>query len=91
MKPTGTENYGRIGLGQVWNAGTRAEAASQNGDNKCSKCGSAMYPGIAIECKLTSYPDFAGDKYPCTVSRDPRQPMLVDCLKCENCGWSVSG
>lgn len=57
---------------------------------KCRKCGSEMKPSKAIECKLTGKPDFAGDKYACTVSPDPKQPMLVDCLKCASCGWSVS-
>ena len=54
------------------------------------KCGGKMKPSKAIVCKLTGYRDFPSDKYACTVSPDPRQPELVDCLKCEKCGWSVT-
>jgi hypothetical protein len=57
---------------------------------KCPKCNGDMKKGIAIECKLTSFRDFSSDKYPCTVSPDPRQPILVDCSKCEKCGYSVT-
>jgi hypothetical protein len=37
----------------------------------------------------TGIPDF-GDGRVCTVSPDLTQPRLVDCLKCADCGWSVS-
>lgn len=56
----------------------------------CKKCNGAMKPSKAIVCKLTGYPDFPGDNYACTISPDPKQPELVDCLKCEKCGWSVT-
>lgn len=55
----------------------------------CKMCDSPMKPSKAIECKLTGIPDFPDDKHACTVSPDPKQPMLVHCMKCENCGWSV--
>ena len=56
----------------------------------CKKCNGAMKPSKAIVCKLTGYRDFPSDNHACTVSPDPRKPELVDCLKCEKCGWSVS-
>ena len=84
-----------IGLGEVRSAGIRAatigESSVCSDGAKCKKCNGDMKKGKAIECKLTGYRDFASDKYPCTVSPDPRQPMLVDCLKCENCGHSITG
>jgi hypothetical protein len=58
--------------------------------NVCKKCGGNMTPGKAIENGYSGYPDFPGDKYACTVSVDPKKWKLVDCLKCEKCGWSTT-
>lgn len=58
--------------------------------NNCKKCGGTMDAGKAIEQTYTGgIGDFIGDKYPVTVS--PGGPgKLVDCMKCKDCGWSVS-
>lgn len=48
-----------------------------------------MQPGIAIINKMTGSPDFAGCEV-VTISPDPRQPVLVECLKCPACGHSMS-
>ena len=57
--------------------------------NGCRKCGTEMKPSKAIVNKMTGKPDFIGGEV-CTVSPDPKQPVLVDCLKCTKCGWSVT-
>ena len=57
--------------------------------NKCEKCQGTMKPSKAIEQTYTGLPDFPGDKHPVTMS--PGGPgRLVDCLKCELCGYSVT-
>jgi hypothetical protein len=58
--------------------------------NGCRKCGAEMLPSKAIVNKMTGRADFIGSKDVVTMSLDPRQPVLVDCLKCSKCGWSVS-
>ena len=56
---------------------------------KCKKCGGQMKPSKAIAPTYTGIPDFPGDKHCVTIS--PGGPgKLVDCLKCEKCGHSVS-
>ena len=57
--------------------------------DNCKKCGGDMKPSKAIVCKATGTADFAGAEV-VTVSPDPRQPVLIDCSKCEKCGWSVT-
>lgn len=59
-------------------------------DQRCRKCGGGMKPSKAIEQTYTSgMPDFHGDDVGITIS--PGGPgKLVDCLKCEKCGWSVT-
>ena len=48
-----------------------------------------MKPGSAIQETLTGIPDFPGDKHVVTVS--PGGPgKMIDCMKCELCGWSVT-
>lgn len=48
----------------------------------CRKCGGAMKPGKAIAQTVE-----CSDEGTCS----PAGPgMLVDCMKCERCGWSVS-
>lgn len=50
-----------------------------------------MVLGQALQNTLTSFPDFIGEKpgWGCTVSREG-PPVLVDCLKCPECGYSVT-
>ena len=48
-----------------------------------------MKPSKAIAPTYTGIPDFPGDKHCVTIS--PGGPgKLVDCLKCEKCGHSVT-
>ena len=59
------------------------------GKNACAKCGGQMKPSKAIAQTVTGIPDFPGDQHPTTLS--PGGPgKLVDCLKCEKCGHSVT-
>ena len=54
----------------------------------CKKCGGTMHKGKAIKNTLVGIPDFIGGEV-CTVS--PGGPgTLISCLKCEQCGWSIS-
>ena len=55
----------------------------------CRKCGGEMREGIAIIQTYTfGEPDFFGDTRGITAS--PGGPgKIVECLKCESCGWSV--
>lgn len=59
----------------------------------CRKCGGAMKPGKAMWQTFIGAPDFPGDKgteLGCTIS--PGGPgKLIDCMKCEQCGWSLVG
>ena len=48
-----------------------------------------MLPGKALADIMTGTPDFPGDDRVCTVSPSGRAE-LVDCLKCNTCGFSVS-
>ena len=49
--------------------------------------GGLMKPGIALEQTCTGNPDFPGGE---VVTMSPGGPgRLVECMKCEKCGWSV--
>jgi DNA-directed RNA polymerase subunit M/transcription elongation factor TFIIS len=63
------------------------DKSTQNG---CRKCGSEMKPSKAIVCHATGMSDIIGSKDVVTMSLDPRKPVLVDCLKCSKCGYSIS-
>ena len=55
---------------------------------RCKHCNTPMQPGVAIEQTYTGTPDFAGGEI---VTLSPGGPgKLIDCLKCPQCGWSVS-
>lgn len=58
---------------------------------KCKHCDVEMVPGQALQNTLVTYPDFIGEKpgRGCTVSREG-PPVLVECLKCPECGYSVT-
>ncbi len=53
----------------------------------CKKCGGEMKQGKALEQSFSGKPDFIGGSV-CTVSPDGTA-NLIDCMKCEKCGWSV--
>lgn len=55
----------------------------------CKKCSGAMKPGKAISQTFTGVPDFPGDDYCATISPGG-SGKLIDCMKCELCGWSVT-
>lgn len=55
---------------------------------KCKRCNGEMKPGKAIEQTYTGIPDFIGGD---VVTMSPGGPgRLIDCLKCVECGWSVT-
>lgn len=59
----------------------------------CPKCNVEMEPSKAFENTLVGSPDFVGDtgkERGCTMSR-VGPVKLIDCLKCPECGWSVTG
>lgn len=58
-------------------------------DQRCRKCGGNMIYGKAIQQTLTGSPDFPGDTRGITMSPGG-SGKLIDCLKCEKCGWSVT-
>ena len=58
-------------------------------EGTCKKCGGAMKPGKAIAQTWTGLPDFPGDKHCVTISPGG-SGKLIDCMKCEKCGWSMS-
>lgn len=66
----------------------RQELCSVVGEHGCQKCGAQMSPGIALENIPTGSPDFIGGDV-VTVSSSGRA-TIVDCLKCERCGHSLS-
>ena len=55
----------------------------------CPKCGGKLNEGQALLDIMTGTPDFPGDDYVCTVSPSGKA-KLVDCWKCETCGYSVT-
>lgn len=59
-------------------------------ENRCKKCGGIMRDGIAMgQTWSAGTPDFPGDNSCVTVS--PGGPgRLIDCMKCEACGWSMT-
>lgn len=55
----------------------------------CKKCGGPMRAGKAMAQTYTGVPDFFGDNHSVTISPGGGG-KLIDCTKCENCGWSVT-
>ena len=54
----------------------------------CCRCGGAMKLGKALEQTWRGSPEWEGDTI-CTMS--PGGPgRLIECLKCEKCGHSIS-
>ena len=58
-------------------------------EQKCKKCSGKMRPGKAIEQTWTGIPDFPGDKK-CVTMSPGSSGKLIDCMKCIECGWSVT-
>lgn len=60
-----------------------------NEEGTCAKCGGEMKPGKAIAQTYSGTPDFPGGE---VVTMSPSGPgKLVDCVKCELCGFSKTG
>jgi hypothetical protein len=61
-------------------------------ERSCRKCGGEMKPSKAYrETYLMGLPDFPGDTYGRGQTISGGGPgVLVDCLKCSACGWSVT-
>lgn len=58
---------------------------------QCRRCGGRMHNGIAMGQTFSAGgPDFPGDTTGMTISPGGAG-SIVNCLKCEDCGWSVSG
>lgn len=61
---------------------------------RCRHCHTSMQPGVAIEQTYTAgEPDFPSDRDDpnAIVTLSPGGPgKLVTCLKCPQCGWSVT-
>lgn len=57
-------------------------------DNICRKCGGQMKPGKAIQQTYTGMPDFLNGAVVTLSAGGPGR--LVDCDKCEKCGYSVA-
>lgn len=55
----------------------------------CSKCGGNMDKGKAIEQTYIGIPDFIGSDDVVTVSPGG-SGKLIDCLKCSECGRSIT-
>lgn len=54
----------------------------------CTKCGGQMKPGKAIAQTFTGTPEWKGAEAVTMSAGGPGK--LIDCLKCERCGYSVS-
>lgn len=56
----------------------------------CRKCGGRMLPGIAMDqTYVGGVPDFSGDTHASTFHAGG-PGKIIECMKCENCGWSVT-
>ena len=66
----------------------RAERASAAENPKtCTRCGGEMKPAKPFESTLVGEPDDLGG----VVTVSPGSPgKLVPCMKCAECGWSVT-
>lgn len=56
---------------------------------RCRKCDIEMLPGTAIQETLAGVPDFIGSNDVVTLSPGGNG-KLVECLKCPQCGRSVT-
>lgn len=55
----------------------------------CRHCNAPLVPGIATGQTLRGSPDFPGDSRATTLS--PGGPgVVIEVLKCPECGWSVT-
>ena len=60
------------------------------GKQLCRHCGGRMLPGIATDqTYVGGTPDFPGDDNASTFSAGG-PGKVIECMKCENCGWSVT-
>lgn len=56
---------------------------------ECRKCGGQMKPSKALQNVATGIPDFHGGE--AVTFSYGKKAKLIDCMKCEDCGWSVTG
>lgn len=57
-------------------------------NDACPRCGGKMVPGKAIAQTFAGEPEWPGDTI---YTMSPGGPgRLIDCLKCEKCGHSIS-
>jgi hypothetical protein len=56
----------------------------------CRRCGGELKPGTVLHNPLTAgLPDLPGTDEGVTLSPDLANPVLLGCLKCEKCGYSL--
>ena len=67
------------------------EAPAPEKHDVCKKCYHAMIPSTAIQQTfVTGSSDFPGEQTR-GITVSPGGPgTVIDCLKCENCGWSIT-
>ena len=58
-------------------------------EGTCKKCGGAMKPGKAIAQTWVGTPEWPGEWRGATMSPGGTG-KLIDCMKCEACGWSIT-
>ena len=58
------------------------------GDAACRRCSGAMLPSKAIAQTYGGSPDFAGG--PVVTMSQEGPGRMIDCLKCERCGHSIT-
>lgn len=56
---------------------------------RCKKCGGWMKPGKAMQQTSVGIPEWPGELRVVTMSPGG-SGNLIDCAKCEVCGWSVT-
>lgn len=79
--PTKTKSQDRADL-------AKKVLEGMHGGLSCKYCGHRMWPGIAMGQTFSGSPDFSGGP---VVTISPAGPgVLIDCLKCPQCGYSVS-
>lgn len=59
------------------------------GIQTCRKCGADMRPGQAIAQTWVGTPEFPGE-WQCVTMSPGGSGKLIACMKCEECGWSVT-
>lgn len=85
VAPELPHEWQRVGLGEVAHV---LQWVLEGLPSTCPRCPGTMLPGKALAQTFSGTPDFPGHE---VVTISPGGPgELVDCLKCNICGHSVS-